>query len=342
MNDVENTVKIVNDMITGDYSCESILSSIIVNKMKNNDSQYIVDVLNKLDEGHRIIFMTWMRDFAITKSFDMIEKPYSTLYLIPFIAFQGDNVNRKLSSTETRKFEEIIQKHVGKDYDITAFNTIMTPFGLAKDPIEINSTHDCVVAKPIKEESYDTLPSRIQHFYNIVSEDEKSFNGDNNSITIRYIIVSARTKQPNISIEELTKKINNKKFNKDMKKFLSSRYKKIAGAMPPMVYIDGIEHGLLEYRYMYFHKIFNRDIKKIGAKELDIVISQDTSSDDLLLEVVDKNTNKVINSEVWPVIIYTDHSLQNTVQKIQLFCKKNGFASYLVNGKEGYQRVNIS
>lgn len=343
ISDVNNTIRFIGEIHSGDNTNEKELIGIIKKHLEQGNHDYINAVTDKIGPNKSIFFLTLMKDVATLKEFTQFEKSTSCLYVMPLIAIQDKNTERKLSEKDVDEIKEIMVSYTGGKYEISILDTVMTPFGLAKEPIEINTTHDCVVLNPIKYDSPDNLPKRIRDFYKSVREDEKSFFEDEGRVSVRYLVISAKMSNSNVSITDFTQNLNNRKFIDDIASFLSKKNHQIGYVLPPISYTDGIEIGLAEFHHLLFQHKFKNIIESQGINNLDIVFSQNSNkNDDVKVSLIEKESEEPIIDVVWPVILLTDKSFSNAINRMNKFCKDMGFSSYLVDNNETKSRMYFS
>ena len=339
--DIQHTVQYINEVYNENFENEDSLEDILYHYLTSGNESFIDGVFDKLLSEQGLFFMTIAKEMASIKGYVIGGNPVvSHLYAIPFIATQDkENTKNTISQSDIEKIEAIFDKHgISEKYDVTIFDTMLTPYGVPKEPIEINDAHDSIIFNSLSVPDMKLFSRGVSSFNKTVKEDEKFFNVDNLTFVIRYMMISVKEADvedegEEISLTEFVDSIDSDSFCEDLHGILGKYYQDILMAFSPIPYIDGVEIGIIEYNAMMALHLFMPFIETLGTERLDVVLDH-SEIGSLKVMLVDKTVNKIVSDYNWAVPILLDSSVRHNIHYLQDFCKEIGFDGYSIVDNE--------
>jgi len=346
--DIQHAVQYVNEVYKENFENEDSLEDILYHYITSGNESFIDSVFEKLLPEQGLFFMTIAKEMASIKGYVIGgNSVVSHLYAIPFIAVQDkENTKNTFSQSDIEKIEAIFNKHgISEKYDVTIFDTMLTPYGVPKEPIEINDAHDSIIFNSLSVPDMKLFSRGVSSFNKTVKEDEKLFNVDNLTFVLRYMMISVKEADiedegEEISLTEFVDSIDSDSFCEDLHGILGEYYQDILMAFSPIPYIDGVEIGIIEYNSMMVLHSFTPLINSMGISDLDVLVDHsEVGKLDIML--VSKTHNMVVSEYKWTVPILTDASVSHNVQYLQDLCQEMGFSGYSIGNKEDSARMTI-
>lgn len=346
--DIQHATQYVNEVYNQNFENEDRLEDIVHQYLTRGDESFIDGVFDKLLPEQGLFFITMVKDMASIKGYAIAgSSVVSHLYSIPFIAVQdGSNTINTFSQSDMEKIEAIFDKHgISEKYDVTVFNTMLTPYGIPKEPVDINDAHDSIIFNTLPFPDINLFSRGVSAFNKVVKEDEKFFNVDSSTFVLRYMVLSVKEADiedegEEISLTEFVDSIDSDSFCEELHGVLTQYYQDVLMAFIPIPYIDGVEVGIIEYNSMMVLHSFTPLINSIGISDLDVVVDH-SEMGILQVMLVNKTHNMVMSEYRWSVPILTDASVRHNVQYLQDLCKEMGFSGYSFGNKEDSAKITI-
>lgn len=339
--DIQDAVQYVNEIYHQNFENEDRLDDIMYQHLTNGNEAFIEGMFDNLTSEKALFFITMIKDLASIKGYVVGgDSIVSHLYSIPFIAIQDSkHTVNTFSKEDIERIEVLFAKHgISEKYDVTIFDTMLTPYGIPKEPIDINNAHDSVIFNSMPVPDMKNFSKGVSSFNKVVKDDEEFFKVNDSTFVLRYMVLSV--KEPDIedegkesSLTEFVDSVDSDSFCEDLRVILTEYYEDILMAFTPIPYIDGVEIGIIEYNSMMVLHSFTPVIDSMGVDNLDIVVDH-SEMGILKIMLVNKTQNMVMSEYEWSVPILTDSSVGHNIQYLQDLCSELGFSGYLVENKD--------
>lgn len=241
--DIQHTVQYINEVYNENFENEDSLEDILYHYLTSGNESFIDSVFEKLLPEQGLFFMTTAKEMASIKGYVIGgNSVISHLYAIPFIAVQDkENTKNTFSQSDIEKIEAIFNKYgISEKYDVTIFDTMLTPYGVPKEPIDINDAHDTIIFNSLSAPDMKLFSRGVSSFNKTVKEDEKLFNVDNLTFVLRYMMISVKEADvedegEEISLTEFVDSIDSDSFCEDLHGTLGEYYQDILMSFPTLM-----------------------------------------------------------------------------------------------------------
>lgn len=348
--DIKNAIQYVNEIYHQNFENEDQLEDILYQYLVDGNEEFIDRVCEWLSPEVGLFFITMIKDMASIKGYVINGKSFiSHLYTIPFIAIQDkNNQKRCFSDSDISALHSLFKKHgVSDKYDVAIFDTMLTPSGVPKEPVDINNAHDTIIFNSLTSPGKNNFSKGVSAFGEIIEEDKNIFNVDDITLVLRYISISIREDDVGIqggdkeeTIDEFVHKIKPELFCEELKEILSNYYKDILMAFTPIPHVDGVDIGIIEYHSMVTLKTFLPVIDAFGASNVDIFIDNSRIGT-LQIMLVNKIDNTILAEYDWSLPILSDATIGHHIEYFQDLCYEMGLSGYKVERREKFSQASI-